>query len=203
MRKVLLLLSLCLSFTATAQDFKILFLNTETIKIGGKDLKKGDVFNESDKIVWKDDKQAMKVLSLSDYKQFVITAPGFKQNKVQNLKDYMVRSNRLSTRGSGSLSSVERQIGETLYVIDTTEVSISFEPNESEFFFLLKDGDRHILEYKEGRLLFTPDIWDGRQDMITVNLFFHHSDNEEEIVIEDLIIVPIPEAIQLKKSRRR
>ena len=63
MRKVLLLLLLCVTTTAVAEDFKILFVNTGTIRIGGKDLERGDVFSDSDKIAWTDAKQAVKVLS--------------------------------------------------------------------------------------------------------------------------------------------
>ena len=39
-------------------------LNTESINIGSVSRKTGDVFSDSEKIFWKDGKQAMKVLSL-------------------------------------------------------------------------------------------------------------------------------------------
>ncbi len=204
MRRFLFLsLLVCFSFTASAQDFKIIFVNTGTIKIGGKDLGKGDVFNESDKIVWVDSKQAMTVLSLSDFKEYVFASPDFEQRKLKSTRDYLVKSNRLSTRGSGSLSSVERQIGETLYVMDTTRVAISYVPDETEYFFLVRDGNRYELEYKDGVLIFTPEIWGELQEPVTVDLYFRHSDNEEELVIEGLGIVPLPETIQTKKAKRR
>ena len=203
MRRFLLLFAICLSVSATAQDFKILFVNTETIRIGGKDLSAGDVFSQSETIQWADAKQAMKVLSLSDKKQFILAATDFKENKMNSAKDYLVKSNRLSTRGRGSLSSVKRQIGESLYVIDTTCVSINYTPDESEFFFLICKGNRHELEFKDGKLLFTPDIWDGVQGPMSVDLCFHYSDKEEELVVKGLNIIPLPETVQIKKMRRR
>ena len=203
MRKLLLLLTLCISVTATAQDFKILLVNSGTVRIGGKDLSAGDVFNLSETIQWSDAKQAIKALSLSDNSQYVFTANDFKKKKLKSARDYLVKSNRLSTRGSGSLSSVARKIGETLYVIDTTSVAISYEPDESEYFFLLRDGESYELQYDGGKLVFTPDIWEGCQEQMTVNLFFRYSDGEEECVIEDLVIVPLPESIQPSKKRWR
>ena len=203
MRKVLLLLLLCVTTTAVAEEFKILFVNTGTIRIGGKDLERGDVFSDSDKISWTDAKQAIKVLSLTSHKQYVFVSTDFNERKLKSAKDYLVKTNRLSTRGSGSLSSVGRQIGETLYVIDTTSVSINYTPDDSEFFFLLSDGKRHELEYQDGKLIFSPDLWNGVQESKTVDLYFRHSDNEEELVIEGLNIIPLPEMIQTKRSRRR
>ena len=195
-------LLLCVSFAASAQDFEILFVNTGTIKIGGKDLKKGDVFYESDKISWKDDKQAMKVLSLSDYKQYVLVSPEFKQNKIKTVKDYLVRTNRMSTRGSGSLSSVARQLGNTVYVVDTTRIPIAYQPDESEYFFLVSSGKRFELGYKDGHLVLSPDIW-KEESPVTCELHFHFSDGEEECVMEELSIIPLPKEILNGNRRRR
>ena len=74
MRRFFVLLAICFSVSATAQDFKVLFVNTGTVRIGGKDLSAGDVFNQSETIQWSDDKQAIKALSLSDNKQYVFVS---------------------------------------------------------------------------------------------------------------------------------
>ncbi len=195
MRKFILLFAIFISFSASAQDFKILFVNTGTVRIGGKDLSAGDVFNQSETIYWSDARQAIKALSLSDNKQYVFVSTDFKERKLKSAKDYLVKSNRLSSRGIGSLSSVGRQIGETVYVIDSTEVSINYEPDESEFFFLLSNGNRHELQYKDGKLLFTPDIWDCKSEAISADLYFHYADGVDECVIEELCIMPLPSII--------
>lgn len=197
MRKVLLLLLLCVTTTAVAEDFKILFVNTGTIRIGGKNLGRGDIFSDSENIAWINAKQAIKVLSMTSHKQYVFVSTDFAERKLKSAKDYLVKTNRLSTRGSGSLSSVARQIGETLYVVDTTEVAISYEPDEAEYFFLLLDGNRLNLTYNDGKLVFTPDIWAGKEEPITVDLLFHYADGDEEYVIEELCIMPLPSVIIL------
>ena len=203
MRKIVLLLLFFVSVSSAAQDFKILFVNTETIRIGGKDLKKGDVFFESDKISWKGDKQAMKVLSLSDNKQYVLVSNEFKQKKVNSAKDYLVRSNRLSTRGAGSLSGVARQLGSTIYVVDTTRVPVAYVPQEAEYFFLiLSSGRRFNIGYDDGHLVFSPEIWQG-ESVSSGELFFHYSDGIEECVIDNLSIISLPETIQIKRHHRR
>ena len=194
MRRFLALLLILVSVNVKAQDFKILFLNTETIRIGGNDLRQGYTFNSTDQIKWSDAKQAMKVLSLTDSKQFILVSRDFEQKKLKSLKEYLVQTNRFSTRGLGHLSSVERQIGETLYVCDTTRVAINYVPDESEYFFLSDGESRFELGYEDGQLVFYPFIWEGRETMI-IDLFFHFADGEEENVIEELEIVPVDQRI--------
>ena len=194
MHKLLLILSLCISLSATAQDFKILFVNTGTIRIGGKELKAGDVFNHDEIIHWTEPKQAMEVLSLADMKQYMLVSEDFKDRKMKSAKDYLVKSNRLSTRGSGSLSSVTRQVGETIYVMDSTRVPISYVPDKSEYFFLLFGEKRHKLAYSEGNLFFDADIFNSGETL-TADLFFHYADGEEECLIEGLCIILLPTII--------
>ena len=182
-------------------DYKILLLNTKTIQIGGKALSVGDCFNQSDPIKWADEKQAMKVLSLADNKQYIFTAAVFNKNKTKSIKDYWVHSNRLSTRGSGSLSSVARKLGDTIYAIDTTRVAVDYVPDEAEYFFLVRDGERFELPYQDGQLVLSPALWEG--DVPTLyDLYFHYSDGEEECVTEELSINPLPKELP-KKSRRQ
>ena len=203
MRKLLILLLLGLAAPVMAQDFKILFVNTETIRIGGKDLSRGDLFSETDKVEWASDKQAMKVLSLADKKQYILSSEMFKKEKTKSAKDYLVRTNRLSTRGTGSLSMVRRQLGETLQVLDTTCVSVGYVPDEEEYFFLICGEDRFELGYSEGQLVFVPEIWEGKTEPVTGDLYFHYSDGEEELVTEELEIVPLPESVVTSRRRRR
>ena len=82
MRKILLYALLLASVSLQAEDFKILFINTESIKIGKNTCVAGDVFSGGDKILWKDRKQAMKVISLETKKQYVLVSEDFKQRKL-------------------------------------------------------------------------------------------------------------------------
>lgn len=199
MRRFLLLFAICLSVSATAQDFKILFVNTGTIRIGDKDLSAGDIFSQSETIHWSDAKQAMKVMSVSDKKQFIFAATDFKDRKMKSAKEYLVKTNRLSTRGSKSLSSAVRKMDDPIYAIDTTMVAIDYDPKESEFFFVT-DGDRRInLELRDGYLLLTPDIW-ADNESVEVDLYYHYSDGTEECIKDGLLIVTLPK--EIKKNKR-
>ena len=200
MRNVLLVLLMCMSLPMTAQEYEILWMNTKTIRIGGKDLVTGDVFSAKDKIRWASDKQAMKVLSLSDYKEYVLTSPDYKQEKVNNTKDFFNRLKQMSTRGSGSLSSVASTMNRTIYVADTTMISIDYVPDKSEFFYVIDDGGRHALGYRNGQLVLYPEIWAGKE-VVEPGLFFHYADGGEERVSEHIRIVALPRAITKKKHK--
>ncbi len=47
---------------STYADYRIVFLNTPTIKINGKSLKVNDVFHPSASVEWTSPKQAMKIV---------------------------------------------------------------------------------------------------------------------------------------------
>jgi hypothetical protein len=191
-------LAFLVSATVAGQDFKILFLNTETIKIGKRDLSIGDVFGQTETIFWSDSKQAMEVLSLSDNKQYLLVSSDFKQKHLKSAKAYLIKSNRMSTRGTVSLSRVARSIGNKVYAIDTARVAINFTPAKEEYFFIESDGKRYELDLWEGNLLFPPEIW-SQKHIVDVDLFYHHSYGEEECIKEGLHIIPLPKEIKSKK----
>lgn len=95
MRKIVLLALLLVSVSLRAEDFKILFINTESIKIGKTTRVAGDVFSDAEKIFWKDGKQAMKVMSLDTKKQYVLVSEDFRQRKLKSAKDFIVKNNEL------------------------------------------------------------------------------------------------------------
>ena len=61
MRLSLISLLLFIASSAFADDYKILYLSTETIKIGGKTLRKGDTFNDKAVIEWSLQSQSMRI----------------------------------------------------------------------------------------------------------------------------------------------
>lgn len=200
MRKLLVILALIASVTTRAEDFKILFLNTESIKIGKTVRKVGDTFNDGEKIFWKDGKQAMKVISLDTKKQYVLVSEDFKQRKLKSAKDFIVKSNRLSTRGIGSLSAVQAQVGDKIYWVDPILIAIDYEPEEGEYFFLKYDDQVFPLKITDGQLVFDAKIWgDTEIRPIETDLFFHYNDGDDELVSQGILIIPLPSEIKLKK----
>ena len=204
MRKLLLLIlfAFCASISMFAQDFKILFLNTETIRVGEKNLAVGDCFYKSETIHWSDAKQAMEVLSLQDNNQYVFASPDFKKRKMKSAQDFLVKSNRLSTRGSGSISSVARKLSDTIYAIDTTMIPVDYIPDESEYFYVMKMDRRFVLEFKDNHLIFSHEIW-SENEPVEVDLFYHFADGEEECIKEGIQIIPLPKELKKVKKKKR
>lgn len=214
MRKFLFTLFLLFSVSAWAEDFKILFLNTENIKIGAKFKKAGDVFSDGEKIHWKDERQAMKVVSLVSKKQYIFVSEAFKQQKTKSVKDYLVKNNRLSTMSTSmteyipssysshphlELSSVAASVGERLYWVDPIMVYIDIEPEEGDFFVLKYDEKYIILPFENRQLFFDQSIWGENEPYpLKVDLFYHFSNGEEELVKSEIMLIPIP--VSLKKK---
>lgn len=200
MRKILFIFLLLLSVSTRAEDFKILFLNTESIRIGPSQKKVGDVFTDGEKIYWKDGKQAMKVLSLESKKQYVFVSEDFKQRKMKSAKDYVVKSHRLSTRGIDDLASVAASIGDRLYWIDSVLLYIDFDPKEGESFVLKYDDKNIRLPFVDKQLVFDSRIWGETIPYpIEADLFYIYSDGEEELVNSDFMLIPLPHEVSLRK----
>lgn len=196
MRK-LLLLSLCLvSISLSAEDFKILFINTGSIKIDKKACVAGDVFSDEGKIFWKDGKQAMKVISLDTKTQYVMVSEDFKQRKLKSAKDYLVQYHRLSTRGVGSLSTVASLVGKKVYWFNPTLIKIDYEPEEGEYFFLTVGDEKIKLEMDGQQLVLDERIWGEANPVpIETDLYFHFKDGEEKLVNSGIQIIPLPSEI--------
>lgn len=200
MRKIVLLALLLLSVSLRAEDFKILFINTESIKIGKTTRVAGDVFSDAEKIYWKDGKQAMKVLSLDTKKQYVLVSEDFRQRKLKTAKDFIVKNNRLSTRGIGNLSSVAALLGDRIYWLNPTLITIEYEPEEGEFFFLKAKDEEIKLEMDGQQLILDERIWEESVPyQIETDLYFHYKDGENELVDPGVLIIPLPNEIHLKK----
>lgn len=113
MRLSLISLLLFIASSAFADDYKILYLSTETIKIGGKTLRKGDTFNDKAVIEWTLNSQSMRIKRINGkgVKIKVVTKElmkGLKQSTIAELEkqksstnDYVnqnIKKNHTSTR---------------------------------------------------------------------------------------------------------
>ena len=200
MRRILLLVTLFASVSLFAEDFKILFLNTESIKIGKTVRTTGDTFNDSEKIFWKDGKQAMKVISLDTQKQYVLVSEDFKQRKLKSVKDFIVKNYRLSTRGTGSLTTVANQVGPRVYWFDPTLIDITYEPDNGEYFLMTIEEHDAKLEMVEGQLILDSSIWGDIDPHPTeADLHFVYPDGERELVSQGILLIPLPKEVRLKK----
>lgn len=198
MRKVLLFALILLSVRMSAEDFKILKINTGSVKIGKSTRVVGDVFSDTERIYWKAPKQAIQVLSLDSKKQYIFVSEDFRTHKMKSAKDYLLKNNRMSTRGLFSLSSIRDHMSDNIYWFNPTLVYIDYDPQNGEYFFL-KTAESEIVLKVEGRqLVIDESVWNNCEPSpIMVDLYYHYSNSETELIASDILITPLPSELSL------
>ena len=105
-----------------ADDFVIEFMNTPSIKIGDKAMKKGDKFNSSQPIYWTDDRQILKVKDRKG-KIYKITRRGFlvmeknRNSKIRSLADFLQKEQYLGSRSDSK--QYRHYTEEEFYLLDS------------------------------------------------------------------------------------
>ena len=113
MRHSLLSLLLFITTSAVADDYKILYLSTESIEIGGKTLRKGDTFGDQSVIKWTLASQSMRIKRINgkgvkikvvtkalrqDLKSQCMAELDRQQNPTSSYKNQTIKDNHTSTR---------------------------------------------------------------------------------------------------------
>lgn len=198
MKQFLLILLAFLAMSVDAGKLKILFVNTKTINIGGKTLKRGSVFDEKDVIAWSSPNQAIKVEVLATKKVMVMTAKKIKKEK--NIADYYLKSNKLSTRGSNYSDDVlyedekfDTALNDTCYLWDSINY-VSWLPTDDDNYFYLKykiQGCEYVKKLNGNNFqLQLDDIFPGRDSQkntpkqLTVEVWYHSSTPRKEVFQE-------------------
>lgn len=122
----------------TAQDqYRILYLNTETIKISDRICRVKDTFNDDEVISWSHKKQVMKVLNTSTQRQHILAARDFNEDSSNTLSSYFHQTQRLSTREGTlmMLPQLREYLSNTFYLIDEIQVKTTLPIDESHFFY--------------------------------------------------------------------
>ena len=184
--------------SVNAGKLKILFVNTKTINIGGKTLKRGSVFDEKDVIAWSSPNQAIKVEVLATKKVMVMTAKKMKKEKT--IADYYLKSNKLSTRGSNYSDDVlyedekfDTALNDTCYLWDSINY-VSWLPTDDDNYFYLKykiQGCEYVKKLNGNNFqLQLDDIFHGRDSQrntpkqLTVEVWYHSSTPRKEVFQE-------------------
>lgn len=198
MKQFLLILLAFLAMSVDAGKLKILFVNTKTINIGGKTLKRGSVFDEKDVIAWSSPNQAIKVEVLATKKVMVMTAKKIKKEKT--IADYYLKSNKLSTRGSNYSDDVlyedekfDTALNDTCYLWDSINY-VSWLPTDDDNYFYLKykiQGCEYVKKLNGNNFqLQLDDIFPGRDSQkntpkqLTVEVWYHSSTPRKEVLQE-------------------
>jgi len=138
MKKAFSLLAVAsmITISAIADNYKIVFINTPSIEIGGKQLKVGDVFSDADAVSWTTDKQAMKVQNVNTKTLKVYASQQFSKVGAKSLFDFMEKSGHLSTRGDGlmDLDGLTEYLSDTFYLVDAERVESMIETTKEVYF---------------------------------------------------------------------
>ena len=200
MKKLALIISaMCFSITSLADNYKILQMNTPSVKIGNQICKTGDVFPDAEPILWSNDKQAIKAMNLKTKQIKLFAAKVFQNLEAKSIKDYYLKNNHLSTRGGiNSFSDLAEELSDTIYLYDAVQLEspvkidslssylISYDNNGEKKWRTLMSTDEHFFFSRE---LFGADI-DSNE--FTITLYFRKKGLEDYLISEDIFVVLLP-----------
>jgi hypothetical protein len=203
MKKMALFISaLCLSMTSLADNYKILQMNTPSVKIGKQMCKVGDTFPDADPIMWSNDKQAIKAMNLTSKQIKLFAAKVFKDVEAKSIKDYYLKNSHLSTRGGVvSFSDLAEELSDTIYLYDTMQIEspvkidsissylISYKQNGEMKWRTLASTDKFFFLSRE---LFEEN--DGQAEY-TLTLYFRKKGFDDYMISDDIVIVLLPMSI--------
>lgn len=205
MRKYLMLLvAMVMPALIWAEDYKILYLTTPSISIGGKTCKVGDSFRDDSDISWESPRQAMKVVSKSDGKQHLIVSGQFAKARAKSLKSYLVASKDLSTRRGELINTMELGLAltDTFYLLDEIEILTPIETDgTTKFFYATYDYNGEKINKKLAKdgqeLIFGHDLFsiDGKTvDPFDVTLEVWYVDTEKNcrtLITDAMVIITL------------
>lgn len=178
---------------AKAEDYRILFINSSTINIGGKELKKGDVFSDKEIINWKSKDMAIKVMNLKSHKVLVLSAQEKTASENKCLADYLMQNMRLSSRDlAEDLCDSEEYLLDSLLIQKAGNADVSHYVMEYRMFGKRKRVELPVVEEKY--LVINRDVFENtRLIPILVNIFCVFDNSTETIpYIKDLKLILLP-----------
>jgi len=205
MKNLLLSIAMCFAAvsSAAADDFKILYLTTPDIVIGGKTLKVGDTFAGSAPISWKASRQAMKVLNIATQEQSLVVAEKYDASKSRDLFSYLLSSRQLSTRRGELINTLElgMALGETYYLLDSIKVDTKLPVDDDRFFFAAYSYNGETINKKLARdgnaLVFDWSLFeiDGKAiepfDVTLSVYYFDRRAGVKTLVTDKMAILPL------------
>ncbi len=190
-------------YSVSADNFKILYLTTPDIAIGGKTHKVGDTFAGDEPVAWSAPRQAMKVLNTATKKQSLVVAEKYEGCKSADMNSYFVQSKQLSTRQGEIINTMELGIvlGDSHYMLDSISVSTLLPVDNNRFFFASYDYNGETINKKlncrNGNLIFDKTIYsiDGKSiEPFDITLSVWYMDREagnRTLVTDKMIILPV------------
>jgi hypothetical protein len=196
MKKVCIsILLVLLSNVICAGRYKILQLNTPQVKIGNRLCTKGDVFSDESVIYWSQQKQAFKAQNLETKEIKLFVESDFRAKGCNTIKEYYLKKNHLSSRGSDSTALDE--ISDTIFLCDSVIMEMPVLMDTVHYCYLVYNNEgkevKKRLKHQNQSFIIDKKLFgeDLTRDNLRVSLFYHMS--EEDYPLKDsLTIMFIP-----------
>lgn len=195
-RKIFILLFVNIVSSVLADNYKILRMNTEKVKIGNRIYKEGDVFSckGKPKIYWTKDNQAIKVKNLNTKEIWLFTKP-----RPKSIWDYFVRLNPLSTREIVTLKDLGKELSNNTFILmDSIYIESPIPMNETCYYYVVyKKNDKAIkkmLSTKDDYFIIDrTTISENDTDDIELSVFFRREGIDDDYQLtESMKITVIP-----------
>lgn len=180
-----------------ADNYKIMKMNSSSIKIGNRMCKPGDTFSDKSIIYWTSEKQAIKAQNERTKKISLFAAPAFKNSESRTVKEYYVKNNHLSTRGGlFGLDDLAAELGDTLYLWERMKIESPYQLDSVSYFYLSFNDTigilvQKLLECDQDSIVFDKSLFDQDyyQNGIIVNLRYSNTSKKEDCSIKDSLFI--------------
>lgn len=177
--------------TLSADTYRILFLNTESIKINGNNLTVGCTFNSNDNISWDNESQAVKVMNLSSNKIMVLTSKDFTNRNSHSIDSYLIYIGHLSTRDAENGYN-----NSTMYMLDKISIPNFGNNKYAENIFIKFTTYRGPKKVRlnlnsNGDLTIPREIFGNITKPVKVQIVI--TENMQDLcLVENMTIIPLP-----------
>lgn len=178
-----------------ADNYKILQINSPYVKIGKRNCSKGDVFSDKSVIHWGQKKQAFKALNLKTKEIKLFVESDFKAKGCKTIKEYYLKTNHLSSRGS-EVSALD-EISDTIYLCDSIIMDIPVLMDSTHYCYMVYDNENEriqkCLKNKDQYFIIDKSLFGDKSMKEDINLrLFYHTPEEEFLLKDSLTVVFIP-----------
>ena len=194
--------------TAMADNYKILYLNSNHILINGKPAKVGVEFNEKAVIKWTEDRQAIKVIETNSHVRYLMVA---RLNEGNNLtpEEILTRNKHLSTHDDATTTNniikLKSDLEDSYDLLDVIEIPTKLIQDKSHYFLCTYQyGDTKLtkkLTNDQNALLIDKTIFmvDGKKleprDIILSISYVDGNPDTPIFIKKNINIVIIPEEL--------
>lgn len=199
MRKLLFLFLFGCLQPIMADDYKIMQMNTSSVRIGNVQRKQGDTFSDEDQIVWSSDKQAMKAMNLRTKQIKLFAAKLFQNLEAKSIKDYYLKNNLLSTRGGiNTFSDLAEELSDTIYLYDVVQVEspVKMDSLSSYLISYVQNGEKkwRTLMSTDNYFYLCRELFDEVDYQIeyTLTLYFRKKGIEDYMISDEITVRILP-----------